>query len=129
GAEDFVPLPLGLSASLEATTRETTIRTYNLIGKLPGRTPQAGAVLLVAHWDHFGICAEPPAEDIICNGAIDNASGVAALTEIARRLAKGPRLDRDVYFLATTAEELGLLGAHAFAENPPLPLSGIVAAF
>jgi Zn-dependent M28 family amino/carboxypeptidase len=86
-------------------------------------------VLLVAHWDHFGVCAEPPAEDGICNGAIDNASGVAALTEIARRLARGPQLDRDIYFLATTAEELGLLGAHAFAENPPLPLGQIVAAF
>lgn len=127
--KDFAPLPLGLHASLEATTRETTIHTYNLIGKLPGKNPASGAVLLVAHWDHFGICAEPPAEELICSGAIDNASGVAAMTEIARRLTKLPRLDRDVYFLATTAEELGLLGAHAFAENPPLPLTNIVAAF
>jgi hypothetical protein len=126
---DFAPQLLDLSASLEATTRETTIRTYNLIGKLPGRRRDAGAVLLVAHWDAFGICAAPPAEDLICNGAIDNASGVAALTEIARRLARGAPMDRDVYFLATTSEELGLLGAHAFAENPPLPLSQIVAAF
>ncbi|MDE8652751.1 M28 family peptidase [Novosphingobium sp. H3SJ31-1] len=126
---DFRPVMLDLSASLEATTRETTIRTHNLIGKLPGRRPDAGAVLLVAHWDHFGTCAAPPAEDLICNGAIDNASGVAALTEIARRLARGPQLDRDVYFLATTAEELGLLGAHAFAENPPLPPNQIVAGF
>jgi Zn-dependent M28 family amino/carboxypeptidase len=86
-------------------------------------------VLIVAHWDHFGRCAAPPAEDQICNGAIDNASGIAVLTEAARRLAKGPAIDRDVYFLATTAEELGLLGAHAFAENPPLPLNSIVAAF
>lgn len=125
----FVPVPLDLSVTLEATTRETTIRTHNLVGKLPGRRPDTGAVLLLAHWDHFGICAEPPAEDLICNGAIDNASGVAALTEVARRLAKGPQLDRDVYFLATTAEELGLLGAHAFAENPPLPPGQIVAAF
>jgi len=125
----FVPRLLDLTATLEATTRETRIRTYNAIGKLPGRRPDAGAVLLVAHWDHFGRCAEAPAEDQICNGAVDNASGVAALTEIARRLAKGPALDRDVYFLATTAEELGLLGAHAFAENPPLPLKQIVAAF
>ena len=63
------------------------------------------------------------------NGAIDNASGVAALTEVARALAKGPPLERDVYFLSTTGEEVGLLGAHAFAENPPVPLDGIVAAF
>ncbi len=125
----FVPRVLDLAATLEATTRETRIRTHNLIGKLPGRRPGSGAVLLVAHWDHFGVCASPPAEDLVCNGAIDNASGVASLTEIARRLAKGPALDRDVYFLATTGEELGLLGALAFAENPPLPLSKIVAAF
>jgi len=88
-----------------------------------------GAVLLLAHWDHFGECAAPPAEDLICNGAIDNASGIAALTEIARRLAKGPAMDRDVYFLATTAEQIGLLGAEAFADDPPLPLNQIVAAF
>lgn len=129
GSADFVPVSLGLSATLEATTRETTIRTHNLIGKIPGRRPETGAVLLVAHWDHFGICAAPPAEDLICNGAIDNASGVAALTEIARRLVRRQQMDRDIYFLATTAEELGLLGAHAFAENPPLPISKIVAAF
>lgn len=126
---DFVPQQLDIAATLEATTRETTIRTHNLIGKIPGRRPDTGAVLFVAHWDHFGICGEPPAEDVTCNGAIDNASGVASLTEIARRLAKGAPLDRDVYFLATTGEELGLLGAHAFAENPPLPLKQIVAAF
>ena len=126
---NFAPVPLDLTASLEATTRETTIHTHNLIGKLPGRRPEAGAVLFVAHWDHFGECGPEAAEDRICNGAIDNASGVAALTEIARRLARPPQMDRDIYFVATTAEELGLLGAHAFAENPPLPLDRIVAAF
>ncbi|MDG2004657.1 MAG: M28 family peptidase [Novosphingobium sp.] len=126
---DFAPRVLNFTASFEATTRETTIRTHNLIARLPGKRPDSGAVLLVAHWDHFGVCAEEPAEDRICNGAVDNASGLAVLTEIARRLAQVARLDRDVYFLATTAEELGLLGAHAFADNPPLPLGKIVAAF
>ena len=125
----FVAQALPLSGTLEATTRETRIATHNLIGRLPGRTPTRGAVLLVAHWDHFGTCAEPPAEDLICNGAIDNASGVAVLTEVARTLARDKKLDRDVYFLATTAEELGLLGAEAFAENPPVPVESIVAAF
>ena len=129
GGQDFAPIALDVTATLEATTSETTIRTHNLIGKLPGRRPDAGAVLFLAHWDGFGICAEPPAEDLICNGAIDNASGIAVLTEVARRLSRLPQMDRDIYFLATTAEELGLLGAHAFAENPPLPLDRIVAAF
>ena len=126
---DFAPVALDITATLEATTRETTIHTHNLIGKLRGRRPEAGAVLFLAHWDHFGECGEPTAEDRICNGAIDNASGVAALTEVARRLARMPQMDRDIYFLATTGEELGLLGAHAFAEDPPLPLERIVAAF
>jgi len=125
----FVPRPLDLAATLEATTRATTIRTHNLIGKLEGRRPDQGAVLFMAHWDHFGQCAEPPAEHLICNGAIDNASGLAALTEVARALSRMPQADRDIYFLATTAEELGLLGAEAFAENPPLPLKQVVAAF
>lgn len=128
-AAGFTPQPLELTGTLEATTSETTIKTHNLIGKIPGRRPDAGAVLFLAHWDGFGICAEPPAEDRICNGAVDNASGLAVLTETARRLVRGPQMERDVYFLATTAEELGLLGAHAFAENPPLPLDQIVAAF
>ncbi|MBC2668061.1 M20/M25/M40 family metallo-hydrolase [Novosphingobium piscinae] len=125
----FVPRLLDLTATMEATTRETTIRTHNLIGKLEGRRPEAGAVLFMAHWDHFGRCADAPAEHLVCNGAIDNASGVAALTEVARRLSRGPQQERDIYFVATTAEELGLLGAAAFAENPPLPLKQIVAAF
>lgn len=125
----FAARPLDLAVSLEATTRETRIKTHNVIGKLPGKRPELGAVLLLAHWDHFGTCAEPPAEDLICNGAVDNASGIAVLTEVARRLAKGPQLDRDVYFLATTAEEIGFLGVEAFADNPPLPLGNIVAAF
>jgi hypothetical protein len=125
----FVPRPLDLAATMEATTRETTIRTHNLIGKLEGRRPEQGAVVFMAHWDHFGQCAEPPAEHLLCNGAIDNASGVAALTEIAQRLSRMPQADRDIYFVATTAEELGLLGAEAFAENPPLPLKQVVAAF
>lgn len=123
------PRLLDLTATLEATTRETTIRTHNLIGKLEGRKPDSGAVVFMAHWDHFGQCAQPPAEHLICNGAIDNASGVAALTAVARRLSRAPQLDRDIYFVATTAEELGLLGATAFAENPPLPLKQVAAAF
>lgn len=125
----FAPRTLDLAVSLEATSRETRIKTHNVIGKLPGKRPELGAVLILAHWDHFGRCAAPPAEDLICNGAVDNASGVAVLTEIARRLAKGPQPDRDIYFLATTGEEIGFMGAEAFAEDPPLPLGQIVAAF
>lgn len=126
---EFKPVALDLTASIEANSTTANVRTFNLIGKLAGKRPGAGAVLLLAHWDHFGRCGDPGTANAICNGAVDNASGLAVLTELARRLAKGPRPDRDVYFLATTAEEWGLLGAQAFTENPPVPLDTIVAAF
>ncbi|MGN3973415.1 M28 family peptidase [Tsuneonella sp. SYSU-LHT278] len=126
---DFKPVVLDLSASIEAVSIAGSVRTFNLIAKLPGKRPAAGAVLVLAHWDHFGHCGTGSDTPEICNGAVDNASGLAVLTEVARRLAAGPRMDRDVYFLATTAEEWGLLGAQAFAENPPIPLETIVAAF
>ena len=130
-AAGFVPRLLGVEGSLEATSTETRVRTHNLIGKIEGRNPAAGAVLVMAHWDHFGQCGTPP---MLCPGAVDNASGVAVITEVARSLVRGQArgakpMDRDVYFVATTGEELGLLGAMAFAENPPLPLDRVVAAF
>ena len=126
---DFRPAALDLAVTLEATSSPGTVRTHNLIARLPGKRSDAGAVVLLAHWDHFGTCGKASAADAICNGAVDNASGLAVLTELARRLAAGPRMDRDIYFVATTAEEWGLLGAQAFADNPPIPLDGIVAAF
>ena len=105
-------------------------QTANVIGRLPGRVPGSGAVLMLAHWDHIGSnCAEEGAADQICNGAADNASGTGVMLETARRIAAGGGLDRDLYIMGTTAEELGLLGANAFAADPPLPLSEIVAAF
>lgn len=125
----FEPVDLGLVANFEATSQSGALRTHNLIARLPGTDPSAGAVLVMAHWDHFGMCGDPASADAICNGAVDNASGLAVMTELAKRLAKGRKLDRDVYFVATTAEEWGLLGATAFARNPPLPLQSIVAAF
>lgn len=126
---DFKPVPLPVEARLEAASLAREVRTHNLIARLPGRRPDAGAVLLLAHWDHFGRCAEGQGGTAICNGAVDNASGLAVLGAVAARLAQGPQLDRDVYFLATTAEEWGLLGARAFAQDPPIPLDTIVAAF
>lgn len=125
----FVPRLMHFTASLEAANRETRVLTHNLIGKLPGRRPQDGAVLVVAHWDHLGECAPTSTTDRVCNGAVDNASGLAVITEAARLLAHGRPLDRDVYFVATTAEEMGMLGAFALADNPPLPLDHVVAAF
>lgn len=126
---DFKPEALPVTLTLDTRAQVADVRTHNLIARLPGRDPAAGAVLVVAHWDHFGICQPEGAADRICNGAVDNASGLAMMTELARLLARGPELDRDVIFLATTAEEWGLLGAYAFTREPPVPLSSIVGAF
>ena len=85
----------------------------------------SGALMYMGHWDHLGICAPEGAPDRICNGAVDNASGIAVMNEVAKALAK-KKHDRDIYFVATTAEESGLLGAYAFAQKPVLPLDQII---
>lgn len=125
----YHPLELNLAISLDASSDRREFQSQNIIGRLPGTEPGSGAVLVLAHWDHLGECGEPVDSDRICNGAVDNASGVAMLLELARRLKEGPPLARDVYFLATTAEEAGLLGIRAFVRKPPVPLASIVAAF
>lgn len=126
---EFTPLELNLAINIEATSDRREFPSQNVLGMIPGNAPRSGAVLLLAHWDHLGECGPPDAPDRICNGAADNASGVAMMLELARRLKAGPPLGRDVYVLATSAEEAGLLGARAFVRNTPVPLDGIVAAF
>nr|WP_298928291.1 M20/M25/M40 family metallo-hydrolase [uncultured Erythrobacter sp.] len=128
--KDFTPRELDQTITVEATSERVEFTSYNVIGKLPGAVPNSGAVLLLGHWDHLGAaCGAEDAEDRICNGAVDNASGIAVMLELTRRLkAMGPH-DRDIYVLGTTAEESGLLGARAFAEAPPVPLNTIIGAF
>lgn len=129
GARDFAAVPLDVTARIEATSQARSVTSHNLIGRLHGTQPQSGAIILMGHWDHFGTCGEDGANDRICNGAVDNASGIALMIELAQRLkARGP-FERDIYFLATTAEEWGLLGAKAFIAQPPLPLDEIVMTF
>lgn len=124
-SENFASEPLGIDASFEVKTDVNRFNSFNVIGKLSGRKKNAGALLYMGHWDHLGICQPEGEPDRICNGAVDNASGIAVLTEVARGLAK-KRHDRDIYFLATTGEESGLLGAYAYAEKPVFPLDDIL---
>jgi Peptidase family M28 len=124
----FVVENLGVTGDFDVTTDIRNFDSQNVIGKIPGKVKGSGAVVFMAHWDHLGICQPESLTDKICNGAVDNASGIAVLSEVARTLAKS-RYDRDIYFVATTAEESGLLGAYNFAANPPVPLNSIVAVF
>jgi Zn-dependent M28 family amino/carboxypeptidase len=82
-------------------------------------------VLYTAHWDHLGRCPAKDGDDI-CNGAVDNATGTAALVALAEAFKKGGAPDRSVVFLAVTAEESGLLGSKYYAENPIYPLAQTV---
>jgi hypothetical protein len=125
----FTPVEIGLAIRIEASAERREFTSSNLVGMIPGTVPDSGAVLLLAHWDHLGHCRPAEEADHICNGAIDNASGLAVMLELARRLRAGPPPGRDIYVMATTAEEAGLLGARAFAKAPPVPLASIVAAF
>jgi len=104
------------------------IETANFIARLPGTVDGAGAVLVLAHWDHLGDeCGPPDAADRLCNGAVDNASGIAVMAQAVELAAADGPFDRDVIVLGTSAEEMGLLGAEAFVADPVVPLPTIVA--
>jgi Zn-dependent M28 family amino/carboxypeptidase len=124
----FKPAPLRLRARIDVSTDVRKYESYNVIGRLKGKAGAGESVLYLGHWDHLGICRPEGAEDRICNGAVDNASGIAMLLEIADNVASGKRPERDLLFMATTAEEMGLLGAEHFGANPPVPLKSLVAA-
>jgi len=121
-------LPPGQLYFTQQMNKRRAFVAHNVVGMVPGRASDGRAVIVMAHYDHLGICAPEGAADRICNGAVDNASGTAALVAVAENVTK-MRLDRDVWFVATSAEEWGLLGAKAFADSPPLPLASIIAGF
>lgn len=122
---DYAGEALGINADFKVATDVYRFNSSNVIGKIPGRKKGNGALFYMGHWDHLGVCAPEDAPDRICNGAVDNASGIAVMNEVAERLAK-KKHDRDIYFVATTAEESGLLGAYAYADKPVFPLDQIV---
>ncbi|MEH6789464.1 M28 family metallopeptidase [Parasphingorhabdus sp.] len=119
-----VDLKLKASASLENDIKKTDSK--NVVGILKGKTRPDEYVIYTAHWDHLGRCKPAADGDDICNGAVDNATGTAALVALAEAYVKAGAPDRSVIFLAVTAEESGLLGSKYYAENPIYPLSQTV---
>lgn len=127
----FKAAPLGVRAA--ATLQQTSSRktSPNVIAKLAGVNDQQ-AIVFTSHWDHFGTRQAEPGEaadvDRIFNGAYDNASGCAGLLELARAMVKAPeKPGRSMYFVFTTAEESGLLGAEYFTAHPPIPTAQMAA--
>jgi len=128
---DFRPVPLGVSVSLVLRNEVQKKQTANVIARLPGSDPVlAGeAVLYTAHHDHLGTRpGAQPGQDAIYNGALDNASGVAALLAIAEAMKALPeRPRRSILFAAVAAEEQGLLGSRYLARNPPVAAGRLAA--
>jgi len=125
---DFRPVPLGGTASFTIAQDMRNVRSSNVIARLPGSDPvlRDEVIIYTAHWDHFGI-GEAMDGDSIYNGARDNASGTAALVELARAFVAGGAPKRSIVFLAVTAEEQGLLGSKWYADNPLYPLAKTLA--
>jgi len=122
----FEPIPLGLTVS---TSFDNAIRRFaskNVIGILPGSERPDEYVLHTAHWDHLGRCTPAADGDDICNGAIDNATGTAALVALGEAHAKAGPTTRTQVFLAVTGEESGLLGSEYYSADPVFPLASTV---
>jgi Zn-dependent M28 family amino/carboxypeptidase len=127
-SEDFHPVELkGASLSADYGVEHSQIVTYNVIGRVPGAVRPNETLIYSAHWDHLGVGQPDAAGHRIYNGAVDNASGVAALLEMGRVFAAGPAPQRSVVFIAVTAEEKGLLGSAYYAAHPVYPLATTVA--
>jgi Zn-dependent M28 family amino/carboxypeptidase len=123
-SREFKPVPLGLTASVAVRNTMRTVESRNVLAKLEGSDPalKDEYVVYSAHWDHLGV-ATPVDGDKIYNGALDNASGVGSLMEIARAFtAVRPAPRRSVLFLMVTAEEQGLLGSQYYSVTPVYPL-------
>src|SRR3954468_7670393 len=122
---EFKPVPLGLKASLAIHNTLRTIDSQNVVAKLEGSDARLKDEYVVysAHWDHLGV-GDPVNGDKIYNGALDNASGVASVLEIARGFTQvRPHPKRSILFLMVTAEEQGLLGSQYYSVTPLYPLA------
>ncbi len=127
--KEFRPVMLNAKANIEIKQQIHSFKSHNVIGKLEGSDPKLRDeyVIYTAHWDHLGRHPELQGDQIF-NGAIDNASGVASVIQIAAAFRKlNPPPKRSVLFMDTTAEEAGLLGAKYYAEHPLYPLQKTLA--
>jgi Zn-dependent M28 family amino/carboxypeptidase len=127
--KDFKPIELSAKADFSASNTIRQIQSRNAVAKIVGSDPKLGDqfVVYTAHWDHLGKDSTLKGDQIF-NGAADNASGVAALLEIAESFTRvNPAPKRSILFLIVTAEEKGLLGAKYYASRPLYPLEKTVA--
>jgi Zn-dependent M28 family amino/carboxypeptidase len=120
-----IPLGVNLGATIEVEAEYNV--SQNVVAKVTGKTKPDEYLIYTAHWDHFGIGKPDETGDSIYNGALDNASGTAALIALAKAFKTDAQPDRTVIFLAVTAEEQGLWGSAYYAQNPIYPKEKTVA--
>jgi Zn-dependent M28 family amino/carboxypeptidase len=128
-SKDFRPVAIKAKTKVEITQALRSFKSHNVIGKLEGSDPKLKDeyVLFTAHWDHLGKHPELQGDQIF-NGAVDNASGDAAVLQLAAAFTKlNPPPKRSLLFMCTTAEEAGLLGAKWYAAHPLYPLNKTLA--
>lgn len=126
--KDFQPVAIpGVKLKASLVNQINFSISHNVAGIKKGTTHPEEFILMMAHWDHLGT-KEGLSGDNIYNGAVDNATGIAGILELARTLSASEN-QRSLLFLAVTAEESGLLGSAYFAEYPPIELSNIVAGY
>lgn len=126
-SREFQPVTLkGITFSANYKVSAQTIVSQNVAARLEGSKNPKNTVIYSAHWDHLGVAAPDAKGDKIYNGAVDNATGISALIELAKAYGKAPKTHRSVVFLAVTAEEKGLLGSEYYASNPLYPLAKTV---
>lgn len=118
-------LGVNLSATIQVTAEYNV--SQNVVAKVTGKTKPEEVIVYSAHWDHFGIGKPDETGDSIYNGALDNASGTAALIALAKAFKTDAQPDRTVVFLSVTAEEQGLWGSAYYALNPIYPKEKTVA--
>lgn len=123
----FKAVPLAVTTSVHLTNKTRKSASNNVIAKLKGAKRPDEVIIYSAHWDHLGV-GDAVDGDSIYNGAIDNATGVSALFEIAKAFkAAKNKPERTIVFIALTAEEEGLLGSQYYVQNPIFPLQKTVA--
>ena len=128
GRKGFRPAPIGGGATATVTSTIRRSETFNVVARLPGQGPRADeAIIIGGHYDHLGVGA-PVKGDSIYNGAMDNASGTAAMLAAAEALVTARvRPARSIVFMGFAAEESGLLGSTAYAARPSIPLRRVAA--
>lgn len=123
----FTAVPMAdIKASVTIENSVRVSESQNVIAMIPGTERPEETIIYTGHWDHLGVNAELPGDNIY-NGAVDNATGTAALLALARLHSQQAPPARSIVFLAVTAEESGLLGSQWYAEHPIFPLSKTIA--